>query len=200
VVLSWVFWQAQPLYLDKIVLTLYNIKLRIPRTKLIIYMDNNKLILPVSILLACIILGGFYCVTEIYRQQSIGERQQAATQEKQVELQTAAQEKQTELQMSAAEKQAEQAAAAERAAAAEKQAQQEAAAQQAAAEKQAAQTKAHNLSACLAQAEADYQSSIRTNPGETVDAATQSILDNMKIKDAEYKQSAINTCYAEYSN
>ncbi len=39
------------------------------------HMSNNKIILPISILLGCIILGGFYYAGELNKQDSI-ERQQ----------------------------------------------------------------------------------------------------------------------------
>ena len=39
-------------------------------------MDKNKLILPVSILLGCIILGGFYFASQVNRQKSIERQQQ----------------------------------------------------------------------------------------------------------------------------
>jgi len=39
-------------------------------------MDKNKLVLPISILLGCIILGGFFYASQLSKQQSI-EKQQA---------------------------------------------------------------------------------------------------------------------------
>jgi hypothetical protein len=45
-------------------------------------MDKNKLILPVSILLGCIILGGFYYVSEVNKQKSIEKQQQIELQAK----------------------------------------------------------------------------------------------------------------------
>ncbi|MSU44951.1 hypothetical protein EXS45_02115 [Candidatus Nomurabacteria bacterium] len=40
------------------------------------YMDKNKLILPVSILLGCIILGGFFYASQVSKQNSIEKQQQ----------------------------------------------------------------------------------------------------------------------------
>ena len=39
-------------------------------------MDKHKLILPISILLGCIILGGFYYTSQVNKQQSIERQQQ----------------------------------------------------------------------------------------------------------------------------
>ena len=39
-------------------------------------MDKHKIILPVSILLGCIILGGFYFASQVNRQKSIERQQQ----------------------------------------------------------------------------------------------------------------------------
>ena len=39
-------------------------------------MDKNKLVLPISILLGCIILGGFYYVNQLNKQKSIERQQQ----------------------------------------------------------------------------------------------------------------------------
>ena len=51
-------------------------------------MDKNKLVLPVSILIGCIILGGFYYAGEITKQKSIEKQQQIDLQAQQVEIQT----------------------------------------------------------------------------------------------------------------
>ena len=51
-------------------------------------MDKNKLVLPFSILLGCIILGGFYYASQINKQRSIEKQQQINLQTKQAELQT----------------------------------------------------------------------------------------------------------------
>lgn len=45
-------------------------------------MDKNKLILPISILLGCIILGGFYYASQLSKQQSIEKQQQIDLQAK----------------------------------------------------------------------------------------------------------------------
>lgn len=39
-------------------------------------MDKNKLVLPVSILLGCIVLGGFYYASQVSKQKSIENQQQ----------------------------------------------------------------------------------------------------------------------------
>ena len=39
-------------------------------------MDKNKLVLPISILLGCIILGGFYYLSQVNKQASIERQQQ----------------------------------------------------------------------------------------------------------------------------
>ncbi len=48
-------------------------------------MDKNKLILPISILVASIILGGFFYASQINKQQSIERQQQIELQAKQTE-------------------------------------------------------------------------------------------------------------------
>jgi len=50
-------------------------------------MDKNKLVLPVSILVGCVILGGFYYASEANKQASIERQQQADFQQKQSEQQ-----------------------------------------------------------------------------------------------------------------
>jgi len=45
-------------------------------------MDKNKLVLPISILLGCIILGGFLYAIQINKQQSIEKQQQIGLQAK----------------------------------------------------------------------------------------------------------------------
>jgi len=45
-------------------------------------MNKNKLILPISILLGCIILGGFFYVSQINKQRSIEKQQQIELQAK----------------------------------------------------------------------------------------------------------------------
>ena len=52
-------------------------------------MDKNKLVLPISILLGCIILGGFFYATQVIKQQSIEKQQQ-------IELQAKAEAEQTQ--------------------------------------------------------------------------------------------------------
>jgi regulatory protein YycI of two-component signal transduction system YycFG len=49
-------------------------------------MDKNKLILPITILVVSIILGGFYYVSQSNKQQSIEKQQQMELQLKQSEL------------------------------------------------------------------------------------------------------------------
>ena len=50
-------------------------------------MDKSKLVLAISILLGCIILGGFFYASQINKQQSIERQQQIDIREKQAELQ-----------------------------------------------------------------------------------------------------------------
>ena len=50
------------------------------------YMDKHKLIFPISILLGCIILGGFFYVSQVSKQKSIEKQQQIELQAKQIEL------------------------------------------------------------------------------------------------------------------
>lgn len=45
-------------------------------------MDKSKLILPISILLGCIILGGFYYASQINKQKSIEKQQQIELKQK----------------------------------------------------------------------------------------------------------------------
>ncbi len=45
-------------------------------------MDKNKLVLPISILLGCLILGGFYYMSQVNKQQSIEKQQQIDLQAK----------------------------------------------------------------------------------------------------------------------
>ncbi len=45
-------------------------------------MNNNKLVLPISIMLGCVILGGFYYATQINKQQSIEKQQKFEIEEK----------------------------------------------------------------------------------------------------------------------
>jgi len=45
-------------------------------------MDKNKLVLPVSILVGCIVLGGFYYASEANKQASIEKQQQVELQAK----------------------------------------------------------------------------------------------------------------------
>ncbi len=52
-------------------------------------MDKNKFILPISILLGCIILGGFYYMGVVYNQQAIKKQQQVNIQAKQAEQRAA---------------------------------------------------------------------------------------------------------------
>jgi hypothetical protein len=52
-------------------------------------MDKNKLILPISILLGCIILGGFYYTSESNKQASIEKQQQLELQAKKEDQQAA---------------------------------------------------------------------------------------------------------------
>lgn len=49
-------------------------------------MQTNKLILPVSIILGCIILGGFFYAIQISKQSSIEKQQQINIQQKQMEV------------------------------------------------------------------------------------------------------------------
>jgi uncharacterized protein YpmB len=53
-------------------------------------MNKDKLILPVSILLGCIILGGFYYLTQASKQHSIEKQQQVDMAQKQAEQQAEA--------------------------------------------------------------------------------------------------------------
>ncbi|MDO8486208.1 MAG: hypothetical protein Q7S77_00715 [Candidatus Staskawiczbacteria bacterium] len=48
-------------------------------------MDKHKLILPVSIILGCIILGGFYYASQLNKQSSIEKQPHKDLQEKQIE-------------------------------------------------------------------------------------------------------------------
>ncbi len=50
---------------------------------------NNKLILPITILIACIILGGFYYATEVSKSNSIERQAKAAQDEKDKEARDA---------------------------------------------------------------------------------------------------------------
>ena len=52
-------------------------------------MENNKLVLPISIILGCIILGRFYYASEANKQQSIEKQQQLDIQAKQAATQAA---------------------------------------------------------------------------------------------------------------
>jgi len=51
-------------------------------------MNKNKLLLPISILLGCIILGGFYYASVVYTQQATEKQWQTEIQAKQAEQQT----------------------------------------------------------------------------------------------------------------
>ena len=51
-------------------------------------MEKNKLAIPVSILLGCVILGGFYYASEINKQQSIEKQQRIDLQAKQAQQQS----------------------------------------------------------------------------------------------------------------
>ena len=70
-------------------------------------MNKKNLFLPISIVLGCIILGGFFYAIQIQKQQSIERQQQAELNQKQVELKAEADAKQAtqeeQLQKSVAE-------------------------------------------------------------------------------------------------
>ncbi len=53
-------------------------------------MDKHKIILPISILLGCIILGGFFYAIQVNKQKSIERQQQIDLRAKQAELQVKA--------------------------------------------------------------------------------------------------------------
>lgn len=53
-------------------------------------MEKHKIILPISILLGCIILGGFFYATQVSKQKSIEKQQQIDLRAKQTELQAKA--------------------------------------------------------------------------------------------------------------
>ncbi len=55
----------------------------------------NKLSLPITILLASVILGGFYYATELNKQSSIERQQQLELEAKQMEAQTRAEQERT---------------------------------------------------------------------------------------------------------
>lgn len=59
---------------------------RTHETNKIVSVDKNKLVLPIAILIASVIVGGFYYASQASKQQSIEKQQQIDLQAKQAEL------------------------------------------------------------------------------------------------------------------